>query len=66
MALKRQSVLLGVLLAPVTLFLGVFFLLPLCIIALFSFLTPGLYGGGFGAAASVGAFASLMERRTRP
>ena len=46
MAIKRQSVVLGVLLAPVTLFLGVFFLLPLCIIALFSFLTPGLYGGG--------------------
>ena len=45
MALKRQSVVLGVLLAPVTLFLGMFFLLPLCIIALFSFLTPGLYGG---------------------
>ena len=45
MALKRQSVVLGVLLAPVTLFLGIFFLLPLLIIALFSFLTPGLYGG---------------------
>ena len=45
MAMKRQSVVLGVLLAPVTLFLGVFFLLPLCIIALFSFLTPSLYGG---------------------
>lgn len=45
MALRRQSVLLGALLAPVTLFLGVFFLLPLCIIAVFSFLTPGLYGG---------------------
>lgn len=45
MALKRQSMVLGVLLAPVTLFLGVFFLLPLCIIALFSVLTPGLYGG---------------------
>lgn len=45
MALKRQSVVLGVLLAPVTLFLGIFFLLPLCIIALFSVLTPGLYGG---------------------
>ncbi|WP_136646412.1 ABC transporter permease [Tabrizicola sp. YIM 78059] len=45
MALRRQSVVLGVLLAPVTLFLGVFFLLPLCIIALFSVLTPGLYGG---------------------
>ncbi len=45
MALRRQSVILGALLAPVTLFLGVFFLLPLLIIALFSFLTPGLYGG---------------------
>ncbi len=45
MAMTRQSVVLGVLLAPVTLFLGVFFLLPLCIIALFSLLTPGLYGG---------------------
>ncbi len=45
MALKRQSVVLGVLLAPVTLFLGVFFLLPLCIIAVFSLLSPGLYGG---------------------
>lgn len=45
MKLKRQSVVLGVLLAPVTLFLGVFFLLPLGIIALFSILTPGLYGG---------------------
>ena len=29
MALRRQSVILGALLAPVTLFLGVFFLLPL-------------------------------------
>ena len=45
MALKRQSVVLGILLAPVTLFLGVFFFLPLCIIALYSFLAPGLYGG---------------------
>ncbi len=45
MALRRQSVILAALLAPVTLFLGVFFLLPLLIIALFSFLTPGLYGG---------------------
>jgi spermidine/putrescine transport system permease protein len=45
MTLRRQSVVLGVLLAPVTLFLGIFFLLPLCIIAVFSFLTPGLYGG---------------------
>lgn len=45
MALRRQSVILGVLLAPVTLFLGVFFVLPLLIIAVFSVLTPGLYGG---------------------
>ncbi|WGV15521.1 ABC transporter permease [Fuscovulum ytuae] len=45
MALRRQSAILAVLLAPVTMFLGVFFLLPLLIIALFSFLTPGLYGG---------------------
>ena len=45
MALKRQSAVLGVLLAPVTLFLGFFFLLPLLIIAVYSFLTPGLYGG---------------------
>jgi spermidine/putrescine transport system permease protein len=45
MALRRQSVILGALLAPVTLFLGVFFVLPLLIIAVFSFLTPGLYGG---------------------
>lgn len=45
MAIKRQSMALGVLLAPVTLFLGVFFLLPLGIIALFSLLAPGLYGG---------------------
>lgn len=45
MAIRRQSAILGALLAPVTLFLGVFFLLPLCIIAVFSFLTPGLYGG---------------------
>jgi spermidine/putrescine transport system permease protein len=33
------------LLAPVTLFLGVFFLGPLIIIAVYSLLTPGLYGG---------------------
>ncbi|MBP9183243.1 MAG: ABC transporter permease [Fuscovulum sp.] len=45
MALGRQSVILGALLAPVTLFLGVFFLLPLLIIAVFSVLSPGLYGG---------------------
>ena len=45
MPLRRQSVILGALLAPVTLFLGAFFVLPLLIIAVFSVLTPGLYGG---------------------
>jgi spermidine/putrescine transport system permease protein len=45
MALRRQSVILTALLAPVTLFLGVFFLAPLAIIAVFSLLSPGLYGG---------------------
>jgi len=45
MAMRRQSVALGLLLTPVTLFLGVFFLLPLLIIAVFSVLSPGLYGG---------------------
>lgn len=45
MALRRQSVILAGLLTPVTLFLGIFFVLPLLIIAVFSFLTPGLYGG---------------------
>ena len=33
------------LLGPVTLFLGVFFLIPLFTIAVYSVLTPGLYGG---------------------
>ncbi len=42
---RRQSVILAVFLAPATLFLGVFFLLPLLIIAVFSLLAPGLYGG---------------------
>ena len=45
MAIRRQTLVLTALLTPVTLFLGVFFLLPLLIIALFSVLTPGLYGG---------------------
>ncbi len=45
MAMRRQTAVLTALLSPVTLFLGVFFLLPLLIIAVFSFLTPGLYGG---------------------
>jgi spermidine/putrescine transport system permease protein len=45
MTIRRQSAVLAVLLAPVTLLLGIFFLLPLLIIAVFSLLTPGLYGG---------------------
>jgi spermidine/putrescine transport system permease protein len=45
MAVSRQSLILSALLTPVTLFLGVFFLMPLLIIAVFSFLEPGLYGG---------------------
>jgi spermidine/putrescine transport system permease protein len=42
---RRDRVALALLLAPVTLYLGVFFLVPLGTIAVFSFLTPGLYGG---------------------
>lgn len=45
MAIRRQSFILATLLAPVTIFLGIFFLMPLLIIAVFSFLSPGLYGG---------------------
>lgn len=45
MAIRRQSLILSALLAPVTLFLGTFFLIPLLIIAVFSVLSPGLYGG---------------------
>jgi hypothetical protein len=45
MAVKWQYVALGLLLAPVTLFLGVIFLLPICIIALYSLLATGLFGG---------------------
>jgi spermidine/putrescine transport system permease protein len=45
MAGRRQTLILSALLAPVTLFLGTFFLVPLLIIALYSLLTPGLYGG---------------------
>ncbi|NBN65427.1 ABC transporter permease subunit [Microvirga tunisiensis] len=40
---KRQQ--LALLLGPVTLFLGVFLLLPLAIMVVYSFLMPGLYGG---------------------
>lgn len=42
---SRQTVILAGLLSPVTLFLGIFFVGPLAIIAVFSLLTPGLYGG---------------------
>ncbi|MCR9151665.1 MAG: ABC transporter permease [Rhodobacteraceae bacterium] len=45
MARRRDRLVLAALLTPVTLFLGVFFLVPLLTIAVFSFLTPGLYGG---------------------
>ncbi len=45
MATRRQRALLAALLAPVTLLLGAFFVAPLLVIALFSLLTPGLYGG---------------------
>ena len=41
---RRRLILIG-LLAPVTVFLGVFFLGPLAIMAVFSLLEPGLYGG---------------------
>jgi spermidine/putrescine transport system permease protein len=40
---RRRALVL--LLAPVTLLLGVFFLVPLGIMAVYSFLEPGLYGG---------------------
>ena len=43
--MKRQSVFLAALLSPVTLYLGIFFIGPLLIIAVFSLLEPGLYGG---------------------
>ena len=36
---------LAILLGPVTLFLGVFFLGPLLVMIVYSFLAPGLYGG---------------------
>jgi spermidine/putrescine transport system permease protein len=41
----RRRLGLVLLLAPVTLFLGVFFVGPLAIVAVYSLLTPGLYGG---------------------
>ncbi|MCX7644689.1 MAG: ABC transporter permease [Rhodobacteraceae bacterium] len=45
MSRRRERAVLALLLAPVTLYLGVFFLVPLATIVVFSFLTPGLYGG---------------------
>lgn len=43
--MRRQKLFLLGLLSPVTLYLGIFFFGPLAIIAVFSFLEPGLYGG---------------------
>ncbi|MEO9515616.1 MAG: ABC transporter permease [Paracoccaceae bacterium] len=43
--MRRQKLFLAGLLSPVTVFLGIFFLGPLLIIAVFSVLEPGLYGG---------------------
>lgn len=43
--MRRQNRFLIGLLSPITLYLGIFFFGPLCIIAVFSFLEPGLYGG---------------------
>ena len=43
--MRRQSLFLAILLSPVTIYLGIFFLGPLGIIAVFSLLEPGLYGG---------------------
>ncbi len=43
--MRRQSLFLASLLSPVTIYLGIFFIGPLAIIAVFSLLEPGLYGG---------------------
>lgn len=43
--MRRQTLFLLGLLSPVTLYLGIFFFGPLLIIAVFSLLEPGLYGG---------------------
>lgn len=43
--MRRQSLFLVSLLSPVTIYLGIFFIGPLAIIAVFSLLEPGLYGG---------------------
>jgi spermidine/putrescine transport system permease protein len=45
MARKGDGRRLAFLLAPVTIFLGIFFLGPLAIMVIYSFLEPGLYGG---------------------
>lgn len=45
MARKGDARRLAVLLGPATLFLGVFFIGPLAIMVIYSFLEPGLYGG---------------------
>ena len=42
---KRESRRLAALLTPGTLFLGIFFMGPLAVMIVFSFLEPGLYGG---------------------
>ena len=42
---RERSKALALLLAPVTLLLGIFFLIPLGITMIYSFLEPGLYGG---------------------
>jgi len=42
---RQRTRALAVLLAPITLLLGVFFLIPLGIMVVYSFLEPGLYGG---------------------
>ncbi len=45
MATKRDLRSLSTLLTPSTLFLGIFFLGPLAVMIIFSFLEPGVYGG---------------------
>lgn len=45
MARRGDTRRLALLLAPTTLFLGIFFLGPLAIMVIYSFLEPGLYGG---------------------
>ena len=45
MATKRDLRSLSTLLTPSTLFLGIFFLGPLTVMVIFSFLEPGVYGG---------------------